>query len=321
MMHASEFTREGKSLKPEASHWNPARCWDEWRARRLASFEERALARSFRPVEPENLMMAEEMGTAVSAPSALSATPGASPVEVRVAPDTLARWLANDQDLGHSHEPPSTSASTSGSRSSSSSTRVRLFSSNDYLGMSTHSAVRIAAARAALAHGSGPRSSALVCGYTPSHSKLERALASLKGTEECILFSSGYAANCGVIPALCDDATCEIFSDALNHASIVDGCALAKRKGTRVTLYPHGDVQTLSRLVRESRAKRVMVITDSLFSMDGDFAPLIEITSMKREENARCGRARVMVMVDEAHGEMRGHAEVVVRAEQPHSRR
>ena len=195
-----------------------ARCWDEWRARRLASFEERALARSFRPVEPENLMMAEEMGTAVSAPSA---TPGASPVEVRVAPDTLARWLANDQDLGHSHEPSTSIASTS-SRSSSSSTRVRLFSSNDYLGMSTHSAVRIAAARAALAHGSGPRSSALVCGYTPEHSKLERALASLKGTEECILFSSGYAANCGVIPALCDDDTCEIFSDALNHASIVE---------------------------------------------------------------------------------------------------
>ena len=277
-----------------------ARCWDEWRARRLASFEERALARSFRPVEPENLMMAEEMGTAVSAPSA---TPGASPVEVRVAPDTLARWLANDQDLGHSHEPPSTSIASPGTSrsSSSSSTRVRLFSSNDYLGMSTHSAVRIAAARAALAHGSGPRSSALVCGYTPEHSKLERALASLKGTEECILFSSGYAANCGVIPALCDDATCEIFSDALNHASIVDGCALAKRKGTRVTLYPHGDTSTLSRLVRESRAKRIMVITDSLFSMDGDFAPLIEITSMKREENARCGRARVMVMVDEAH--------------------
>ena len=281
---------------PPAEH--VARCWDEWRARRLASFEERALARSFRPVEPENLMMAEEMGTAVSAPSS---TPEASPMEVRVAPDTLARWLADDQDLGHSHEPPSTSASTSGSRSSSSSTRVRLFSSNDYLGMSTHSAVRIAAARAALAHGSGPRSSALVCGYTPGHSKLERALASLKGTEECILFSSGYAANCGVIPALCDDATCEIFSDALNHASIVDGCALAKRKGTQVTLYPHGDTSALSRLVRESRAERIMVITDSLFSMDGDFAPLIEITSMKREENARCGRARVMVMVDEAH--------------------
>ena len=281
---------------PAAGH---ARCWDEWRARRLASFEERALARSFRPVEPENLMMAEEMGTAVSAPSA---TPEASPMEVRVAPDTLARWLANDQDLGHSHEPPSTSIASPGtSRSSSSSTRVRLFSSNDYLGMSTHSAVRIAAARAALAHGSGPRSSALVCGYTPGHSKLERALASLKGTEECILFSSGYAANCGVIPALCDDDTCEIFSDALNHASIVDGCALAKRKGTRVTLYPHGDTSALSRLVRESRAERIMVITDSLFSMDGDFAPLIEITSMKREENARCGRARVMVMVDEAH--------------------
>ena len=113
------------------------------------------------------------------APSA-SASGGPSPVEVRVAPDTFARWLANDQDLGHSHE-PSTSAAARTS-SSAPSRRVRLFSSNDYLGMSTHRDVRVAAARAALAHGSGPRSSALVCGYTPAHSRMERSLARLKGT-------------------------------------------------------------------------------------------------------------------------------------------
>ena len=224
-------------------------------------------------------------------PSA-SAAGGSSPVEVRVAPDTFARWLANDQDLGHSHE-PSTSAAARTS-SSAPSRRVRLFSSNDYLGMSTHRDVRVAAARAALAHGSGPRSSALVCGYTPAHSRLERSLAKLKGTEECVLFSSGYAANCGVVPALCDDASCEIFSDELNHASIVDGCALAaKRWGAKVTVYRHRDATQLATMVRASGANRVMIVTDTLFSMDGDFAPLRDIVALKRAENARCGRAPI----------------------------
>lgn len=233
------------------------------------------------------------------APSA-SAAGGSSPVEVRVAPDTLARWLANDQDLGHSHEPSTSAAARSSS--SAPSRRVRLFSSNDYLGMSTHRDVRVAAARAALAHGSGPRSSALVCGYTPAHSRLERSLARLKGTEECVLFSSGYAANCGVVPALCDDASCEIFSDELNHASIVDGCALAaKRWGAKVTVYRHRDATQLATMVRASGANRVMIVTDTLFSMDGDFAPLRDIVALKRAENARCGRARVLLCVDEAH--------------------
>ena len=293
----------------------PPRCWDEWRARRLRSLEARALVRSLRPVEP--VVAADDWATMNDdafatdvgrgrAPSA-SAAGGSSPVEVRVAPDTFARWLANDQDLGHSHEPSTSAAarSSSSSPSSSSSTpsrRVRLFSSNDYLGMSTHRDVRVAAARAALAHGSGPRSSALVCGYTPAHSRLERSLARLKGHEECVLFSSGYAANCGVVPALCDDASCEIFSDELNHASIVDGCALAaKRSGAKVTVYRHRDATQLATMVRSSGANRVMIVTDTLFSMDGDFAPLRDIVALKRAENARCGRARVLLCVDEAH--------------------
>ena len=289
----------------------PPRCWDEWRARRLRSLEERELARSLRPVEPvvatdasatmdDDDVFATDVGNG-RAPSA-SASGGPSPVEVRVAPDTLARWLANDADLGHSHEPSTSAAPSSAPSSSSSSRRLRLFSSNDYLGMSTHRDVRVAAARAALVHGSGPRSSALVCGYTPAHSRLERSLAKLKATEECVLFSSGYAANCGVIPALCDDRGCEIFSDELNHASIVDGCALAaKRAGAKVTVYRHRDATQLSEMVRASRANRVMIVTDSLFSMDGDFAPLREIVALKRAENARCGRARVLLCVDEAH--------------------
>ena len=291
----------------------PPRCWDEWRARRLRSLEERALARSLRPVEPivaedDSATMMDDDACATDVgkgrASSASAAGGSSPVEVRVAPDTLARWLANDQDLGHSHEPSTSAAPSSApsSPSSSSSRRLRLFSSNDYLGMSTHRDVRVAAARAALAHGSGPRSSALVCGYTPAHSRLERSLARLKGTEECVLFSSGYAANCGVIPALCDDRGCEIFSDELNHASIVDGCSLAaKRGGVKVTVYRHRDVTQLARMVRASRADRVMIVTDSLFSMDGDFAPLRDIVALKRGENARCGRARVLLCVDEAH--------------------
>ena len=166
--------------------------------------------------------------------------------------------------------------------------------------MSTHRDVRVAAARAALVP-------APDLDPAPSSAATPRALApgtipgEAQGDRECVLFSSG-GGKLRVIPALCDDRGCEIFSDELNHASIVDGCALAaKRAGAKVTVYRHRDATSLSEMVRASRANRVMIVTDSLFSMDGDFAPLREIVALKRAENARCGRARVLLCVDEAH--------------------
>ncbi len=154
---------------------------------------------------------------------------------------------------------------------------VTLFSSNDYLGLSCHPAVRAAAAEAAAAHGMGPRAAALVCGHTEAHADLEVALARLKGTEAALLFPTGYQANLGVLQALGgDDAT--IFSDALNHASIIDGCRLA-RAGA-VEIYRHRDVDDLEARLRRTTGRRV-VVTDEIFSMEGTGAPLADLAALK----------------------------------------
>ena len=277
--------------------------WDAWTSSRLAVLDERRLLRSLRPVDPfdANLAASSE-----------------SPVRVRVSDATFRAWLDGAHDLGDSIRPratdrdpidPASPPSSSGrppsssSRSPSSPSRsetprgrvLRLFSSNDYLGLSAHPAVRAASSSAAARHGSGPRSSALVCGYTRDHRELETSLASLKRAEEALLFPTGFAANLGVIPALADGPDVHVFSDALNHASIVDGCRLAKAKGARVSVYRHADAAHLESLVRSSDAKRKLVVTDTLFSMDGDVAPLVELARV------RARNPEVCLMVDEAH--------------------
>jgi 8-amino-7-oxononanoate synthase len=118
---------------------------------------------------------------------------------------------------------------TAGARAATSADVLIVFAANDYLGLSTHPRVRAAAAAAAAAHGCGPRSSALVCGYTGAHARLEASLARLKQAETAFLFPSGFAANTAVIGALASSPSCAIFSDALNHASIVDGARLAAK--------------------------------------------------------------------------------------------
>eukprot|EP00962_Isochrysis_galbana_P050651 scaffold22032_cov97-Isochrysis_galbana.AAC.1 len=119
--------------------------------------------------------------------------------------------------------------SDSGARPAASAAVLTVFAANDYLGLSTHPHVRQAAAAAAAAHGCGPRSSALVCGYTDAHARLEASLATLKQSEAAFLFPSGFAANTAVLGALASSPSCAIFSDALNHASIVDGARLAAK--------------------------------------------------------------------------------------------
>jgi 8-amino-7-oxononanoate synthase len=168
--------------------------------------------------------------------------------------------------------------------------RVRLFSSNDYLGLSSHPDVRIAAALAAEEYGMGPRGASLVCGYTELHEELEGELASLKGAEAALLFPTGYAANLGALGALGSPDTV-IFSDELNHASIIDGCRLARSK---VEVYRHRDVGHLESLVAASTARRRVIVTDSVFSMEGDTAPLADIVEVRR-------RHACLLVVDEAH--------------------
>jgi glycine C-acetyltransferase/8-amino-7-oxononanoate synthase len=168
---------------------------------------------------------------------------------------------------------------------------VLLLCSNNYLGLADHPRVREAAAEGAMRWGVGAGASRLVSGSMTIHRRLEERLAAFKGAEACVLFGSGYLANVGVIDALAG-AGDVVFSDQLNHASIVDGCRLSR---AQVNVYRHCDVEHLEWCLRSSRAGgRSLIVTDSVFSMDGDVAPLEEIVELARMYGAR-------VMVDEAH--------------------
>jgi 8-amino-7-oxononanoate synthase len=168
---------------------------------------------------------------------------------------------------------------------------VLLLCSNNYLGLADHPRVREAAADAAMRWGVGAGASRLVSGTMTIHRRLEQRLAAFEGTEECVLFGSGYLANAGAIGALAGRGD-TIFSDELNHASIVDGCRLSRAE---VVVYRHRDVDDLERsLRRHGGSGRRLIVTDSVFSMDGDLAPLVEIVELAKAYGAR-------TIVDEAH--------------------
>ncbi len=171
---------------------------------------------------------------------------------------------------------------------------VVLFSSNDYLGLSAHPEVRSAAAEAAESVGLGPRGSPLICGYTSAHRALEEEIAELEGCERALLFPTGYAANLSVMTALAGQGT-TVYSDELNHASIIDGCHLARLSGAKVEVYPHRDTEALEGLLRDSVAERHLIVTDTVFSMDGDLAPLPDLVELGERYGA-------LLVVDEAHG-------------------
>jgi 8-amino-7-oxononanoate synthase len=170
---------------------------------------------------------------------------------------------------------------------------VLLLCSNNYLGLADHPKVRQAAADAAMRWGVGAGASRLVSGTMTIHRRLEERLAAFKGSEACLLFGSGYLANIGTIGALAG-AGDTVFSDELNHASIVDGCRLSRAE---VVVYRHLDTDHLAWSLRRhggGDGRRRLIVTDSVFSMDGDIAPLQEIVELAKEYGAR-------VMVDEAH--------------------
>lgn len=169
---------------------------------------------------------------------------------------------------------------------------VLLLCSNNYLGLADHPALKEAAIRAVESYGTGSGAARLVSGSMDLHAELEQRIALFKGTEEALLFNSGYAANTGIISALVGRGDI-VFSDRLNHASIVDGCLLSRAKFIR---YPHNDMTALRRILEESPTTgRRLIVTDGVFSMDGDLAPLAELVTLKREFGA-------LLMVDDAHG-------------------
>lgn len=164
------------------------------------------------------------------------------------------------------------------------------FASNDYLGLASSPTVRAAALAAVEQHGVGTGASRLVVGDTTAHHRLETRLAAFERSEAALLFNSGYAANVGTLQALVgpEDA---VFSDALNHASLIDGCRLSR---ARTVVYPHADVEALAQALASTPARRRLVLTDSVFSMDGDCAPLKELVEV-------CQAHGAALLVDEAH--------------------
>jgi glycine C-acetyltransferase len=172
--------------------------------------------------------------------------------------------------------------------------RVLNFCSNNYLGLANHPRMLKAAREAMEKYGVGPAAVRTIAGTTELHVELERRLAVFKGVDSAITFQSGFTANLGTLPALVgkDDA---IFSDELNHASIIDGSRLS---GAQIIRYAHCDPQDLKRVLDENRSKfpRALVVTDGVFSMDGDVAPLDQIYQVVQQYEA-------FLMVDDAHGE------------------
>ncbi|KAE8715969.1 quinone oxidoreductase 1 [Hibiscus syriacus] len=189
--------------------------------------------------------------------------------------------------------------------------KLILFAGNDFLGLSRHPTIAKATAKAAMEQGTGPRGSPLICGYTNYHMALESSLAKLKKKEACLLCTSGFGANMAVmvaigsiVPVICEgegrrstkEEKVSVFSDALNHASIVDGLKLADRVGgVELLVYKNCDMSHLDALLTNCKNKRKVVVTDSLFSMDGDIAPMAELAQLRKKHG-------FLWVLDDAHG-------------------
>ncbi len=169
---------------------------------------------------------------------------------------------------------------------------VILLSSNNYLGLATHPTVVEAAVAATQHYGAGAGAARLVCGSLTPHQTLETALARFKGTEAALTFAAGYLANIGAIPTLIGENGL-ILADRLCHASLIDGCRLS---GAMFRVYHHRDMHHLERLLaRRPSGRPTLIVTDGLFSMDGDIAPMQDIVELAERYDA-------MIYVDDAHG-------------------
>jgi glycine C-acetyltransferase/8-amino-7-oxononanoate synthase len=169
---------------------------------------------------------------------------------------------------------------------------VILMAANDYLGLATHPALKQAAIDAVVRFGVGSGASRLISGTLPPHADLETALARFKGAEASLVFGSGYLANIGLIPALAETGDL-ILADRLCHASLIDGCRLS---GANFRVFRHRDLAHLEQLLSRRKARRLtLIVTDGVFSMDGDLAPLPDLIALAERHDAR-------LLVDDAHG-------------------
>jgi 8-amino-7-oxononanoate synthase len=178
-----------------------------------------------------------------------------------------------------------------GARLSVEGSSVLAFCSNDYLGLASHPALTEACRRALDEFGVGSGASGHICGHTRVHEALEQRLASFVRLPRALHFSTGYMANLGVLPALAGPGDV-VFSDRLNHASLIDAARLSRAD---VVIYPHGDAEALDRQMRQYAHRSKLIVTDAVFSMDGDLAPLPQLLALSRRHDA-------WLVVDDAHG-------------------
>ncbi|CAN6477973.1 unnamed protein product [Victoria cruziana] len=287
-------------------------CWDSWVEEAVRRLDSRKVVRSVRPVFvssqeaslPTIGFVFESVGGRELETFDGPGIWDRSAVEVAMSEPTFEKWMQDSSSLGEEVVDVPVA-----DRSSSTLKKLLLFSGNDYLGLSSHPAVRKAAAEAALEYGMGPRGSALICGYTYHHRMLESSLAALKKKEECLLCPTGFSANMAVMATLgcissilsnsrkpLENEKVAIFSDSLNHASIIDGIRHAERlQEVKAFVYRHSDMAHLRMLLSSCKLEKKVVVTDSLFSMDGDFAPIIELVELRRKHD-------FLLVIDDAHG-------------------
>ncbi|XP_075500853.1 8-amino-7-oxononanoate synthase isoform X1 [Primulina tabacum] len=285
--------------------------WDIWVEEALSKLESLKLMRSLRPIHLPNVVTDRcSFNSGSIANSSLNLDRDfqffdgpqkwdRASVEVNISEATFRKWLHDVPSAGDDNEVES---GRDGKLK-----KLIVFSGNDYLGLSSHPTVINAASKALWEHGMGPRGSALICGYTSYHRLLESSLADLKRKEDCLLCPTGFSANMAFMTAVgsvslliagtkpSKDGKIAIFSDALNHASIIDGIRLAEKQGTAVAfVYRHCDMSHLDELLSNCSTKKRVVITDSLFSMDGDFAPMTELAKLRKKHE-------FLLVIDDAH--------------------
>ncbi|KAL6580593.1 hypothetical protein OROMI_008617 [Orobanche minor] len=287
--------------------------WDIWVEEALSRLDSLKVLRSLRPIQlPSRSTSGSDSQSnpyrqlqILNGPRQLDR----ASVEVNISESTFQKWLndvpspGDDDDSMHEN----TRAGDVAESIDGKLRKLIVFSGNDYLGLSSHPMVRNAASKAAQEHGMGPRGSALICGYTNYHRLLESSLADLKRKEDCLLCPTGFSANMAFMTAVGNigllvgggkpskDDRVAIFSDALNHASIIDGIRLAEKQGNAVAfVYKHCDMDHLDALLSNCPMKKRVVVTDSLFSMDGDFAPMTELAKLRKKHG-------FLFVIDDAH--------------------
>ncbi|XP_021286530.1 8-amino-7-oxononanoate synthase-like [Herrania umbratica] len=278
--------------------------WDFWVEEALLKLESLKLLRPIRPIQLSQKQETEKKDDEEYDVFNELQPWDRSAVEVSISESFFQQWLRGDDEVVWRDDLPIDKDNANQKKLK----KLFLFCGNDFLGLSSHPTIAKATAKAAKEHGMGPRGSALICGYTNYHRSLESSLADLLKKEDCLLCPTGYAANTALMVAIgsiapllaagkkpSKEETIAIFSDSLNHMSIIEGIYLAERRGgVEHFVYRHCDMSHLNELLTSCKMKKKVVVTDSLFSMDGDFAPMLELAELRKKHG-------FLLVIDDAH--------------------